>query len=366
MKTNNLIAPKTNSSPRKIQFYGIQDLEHLPQLQQLSPTDRLIMKAVAHVLPFRVNNYVLENLIDWEKVPEDPIFRLTFPQGEMLTPEDLDKVVWLLENNAAREHLQVVVRTIRSKLNPHSQGQVEYNIPTLDGEPVLGIQHKYPETALIFPSAGQTCQAYCTFCFRWPQFVEDSFHFATRESGSFQNYLRQHNEVTDVLFTGGDPMVMKAWQLALYIEPLLKDEFFHIQTIRIGTKSLSYWPYRFITDEDVDELMRLFEKVVLAGKHLAIMGHYNHWKELVSEAAQEAIQRIRSTGAQIRTQSPLVRHINDDPQIWIRMWQEQVRLGCIPYYMFMERDTGAKHYFEVPIVQAWEIFQAAIQLDFIH
>lgn len=43
------------------------------------------------------------------------------------------------------------------------------------------------------------------------------------------------------------------------------------------------------------------------------------------------------------------------------MWQEQVRLGCIPYYVFMERDTGTKHYFEVPLVRAWEIFQEAIQ-----
>lgn len=45
------------------------------------------MKAVAQVLPFRVNNYVVERLIDWEKIPDDPIFRLTFPQKEMLNPE---------------------------------------------------------------------------------------------------------------------------------------------------------------------------------------------------------------------------------------------------------------------------------------
>ncbi|MEH2278151.1 MAG: hypothetical protein V7K40_26045 [Nostoc sp.] len=57
-----------------------------------------------------------------------------------------------------------------------------------------------------------------------------------------------------------------------------------------------------------------------------------------------------------------MRGINDSSQVWIQMWQEeQVRLGCIPYYMFMERDTGAKHYFEVPIIRAWEIYQTAIQ-----
>lgn len=347
-------------NPKKLQLYEIKDIDRLPQLQKLSTADRLAMKAVAQVLPFRVNNYVVEELIDWEKIPDDPIFRLTFPQKEMLALDSLDKVIWYLKNSTPEE-LRQVVNTVRSQLNPHPAGQA-YNIPTLDGKQVPGIQHKYPETVLIFPTAGQTCHAYCTFCFRWPQFVKmDGIKFATRESGLFQQYLRQHREVTDVLITGGDPMTMKAKHLALYIEPLLNSDFEHIQTIRIGTKSVAYWPYRFVTDEDADDVLRLFEKVTQSGKHLAIMAHYDHPAEIKTEIAQTAIQLIRSTGAQIRTQGPLMRGINDSPQVWIQMWQEQVRLGCIPYYMFMERDTGAKHYFELPIIRAWEIYQAAIQ-----
>jgi KamA family protein len=348
-------------NPKKIELYEIKDIDRLPQLQKLSTADRLAMKAVAQVLPFRVNNYVVEELIDWDKIPDDPIFRLTFPQKEMLPSESFDKVIWH-QQNSAPEELRQIVNTVRSQLNPHPAGQAEYNIPTLDGKQVPGIQHKYPETVLIFPTAGQTCHAYCTFCFRWPQFVKmDGMKFATRESGLFQEYLRQHQEVTDVLITGGDPMTMKAKHLALYIEPLLNSGFEHIQTIRIGTKSVAYWPYRFVTDEDADDLLRLFEKVTNSGKHLSIMAHYDHWTEIKTEIAQTAIQRIRSTGAQIRAQGPLMRGINDCPQVWIKMWQEQVRLGCIPYYMFMERDTGAKHYFEVPIIRAWEIYQTAIQ-----
>lgn len=345
---------------KKIELYEIKDIDRLPQLQKLSTAERLTMKAVAQVLPFRVNNYVVEELIDWEKIPDDPIFRLTFPQKEMLAPESLDKVIWHLQNSTPEE-LRQVVNTVRSQLNPHPGGQA-HNIPTLDGKQVPGIQHKYPETVLIFPTAGQTCHAYCTFCFRWPQFVKmDGMKFATRESGLFQEYLRQHQEVTDVLITGGDPMTMKAKHLALYIEPLLNSGFEHIQTIRIGTKSVAYWPYRFVTDEDADDVLRLFEKVTSSGKHLSIMAHYDHPTEIKTEIAQAALQRIRNTGAQIRTQGPLMRGINDSSEVWIQMWQEQVRLGCVPYYMFMERDTGAKHYFEVPIIRAWEIYQAAIQ-----
>jgi hypothetical protein len=56
-----------------------------------------------------------------------------------------------------------------------------------------------------------------------------------------------------------------------------------------------------------------------------------------------------------------VRHINDDPDVWIRLWRTQVSLGLVPYYMFVERDTGAKRYFEVPLARAWEIYQQAMQ-----
>jgi KamA family protein len=351
-----------NYNYQKIKFYGVQDLDNLPQLQKLSVADRLAMKVVAQVLPFRVNNYVIDNLIDWENISDDPIFRLTFPQKEMLVSEHFDKVLWHLQNNSSKENLNEVVYRIRSQLNPHPGGQVEYNIPSLKDTPLSGIQHKYPETVLIFPSAGQTCHSYCTFCFRWSQFVGmDSLKFATRESESFQEYLHSHQEVTDILITGGDPMVMKAKHLALYIEPLLSERFEHIQSIRIGTKSLAYWPYRYLTDEDTDDVLRLFEKVIKAGKHLAIMAHYDHWREIETQAAQQAIQRIRNTGAQIRTQGPLMRWINNSPETWIRLWTTQVRLGCIPYYMFVARDTGAQHYFEIPLIQAWEIFQAAIQ-----
>ena len=109
-----------------------------------------------------------------------------------------------------------------------------------------GLQHKYRETVLFFPAHGQTCHAYCTFCFRWAQFIGDEdLKFANKEVDQLVRYLRQHPEVSDVLFTGGDPMVMKAKVLERYIRPILEDpELEHIWTIRIGTKSVAYWPQR--------------------------------------------------------------------------------------------------------------------------
>ena len=346
----------------KIRFYGAKNLDSIPQLSNLSEQDRLGIKAVAQVLPFLTNNYILEQLIDWNNVPNDPMFRLTFPHPEMLESKDYNHIIQLLTENAPKTVLKQAANKIRQQLNPHPSGQKQHNVPTFNSEPVPGIQHKYRETVLVFPTAGQTCHAYCTFCFRWPQFVGlEGLKFATRESGMFQQYLQQHQEVRDVLFTGGDPMTMKARQLSLYIDPLLEAKFDHIQTIRIGTKSISFWPYRYVTDEDADNTLRLFEKIVKRGKHLAIMAHYEHWQELDTPVATEAIRRIRSTGTQIRTQAPVVRHINDSAETWAKMLQMQVSLGCIPYYMFVERQTGAKRYFEIPLVRVLEIYREAVK-----
>lgn len=281
-------------------------------------------------------------------------------QKDMLSENQFGRMADALRNGIQTEELNKTVEEIRLELNPHPAGQMTLNVPRHNGKIVRGVQHKYRETVLIFPSSGQTCHSYCTFCFRWAQFVGmNDLKFATDESKSFQEYLIARKDVTDVLITGGDPMIMSAKNLAAYIEPFLEPEFEHIQNIRIGTKSVAYWPYRFVTDKDADDVLRLFEKIVRSGKHLAVMGHYNHWRELSTDVAQEATRRIRSTGAQIRTQSPLIKHVNDDPEVWSRMWKEQVKLGCIPYYFFIERNTGAKEYFSVPLHKTYEIYREA-------
>ena len=114
----------------------------------------------------------------------------------------------------------------------------------------------------------------------------------------------------------------------------------NLKTIRIGTKALSYWPYKFLTDADATEMLDVFRRITGSGTHLAIMAHFNHLTELSTGAVREAIRVVRSTGAQIRTQSPVLQNINDDADMWARMWRQQVQMGCIPYYMFAVRDTG--------------------------
>lgn len=344
----------------KYQVFTLQNFRQIPQVQQLlSQEECHNIEVVANVLPFKVNNYVIEELIDWPNIPNDPMYQLTFPQKEMLQSEHFLLMEEAIAKRVGPEERSQLANSIRYQLNPHSSGQ-QNNIPTLHEQKLKGIQHKYRETVLFFPSNSQTCHAYCTFCFRWPQFVGmDGLKFSMNGSALLVDYLLEHPEVTDVVFTGGDPMVMSARQLESYINPIINAGLPSLKTIRIGTKVLSYWPYKFLTDKDADDTLRLFERIVNKGYHLAFMAHFNHVRELRTQSVQDAIRRILSTGAVIRTQTPVMRHINDSVEAWKEMWKEQVRLGCVPYYMFLARDTGAQDYFAGTLEEAFRIYRSA-------
>lgn len=357
-----IIPELIDRTPDRFRVYTEKQLDKIEALSQLSEQHRFEMKVVSTVLPFRVNQYVLDHLINWRNIPDDPMFQLVFPQKGMLSVHDFEQMATVLKNTTDRSLIQQTANEIRQRLNPHPAEQLSLNVPTIEEQSIEGIQHKYRETVLFFPGQGQVCHSFCSFCFRWAQFIGDkNLRFSNKEAEQLHTYLAGHKKITDLLITGGDPMVMKTDHLVSYMEPLLRPEFEHVQTVRIGTKSLSFWPQRFVNDADADELLALFSRLVNAGKHVAIMAHFNHWREMSTSITQEAIQRIRATGVVIRTQSPLLNHINNDPDIWAKMWREQVRLGMVPYYMFVERDTGARHYFEVPLARTWEVYRQAIQ-----
>jgi KamA family protein len=273
----------------------------------------------------------------------------------MLKEEDFNRL-----KNASPDEIDTIVYDIRMSLNPHPAGQKE-NIPEINGIKLAGSQHKYKETILFFPRQGQTCHAYCSFCFRWPQFTGiNELKFAMKEVETLIEYIKENPTITDILFTGGDPMVMSAKLFKMYIDAIIEAKIPHLQNIRIGSKALAFWPYRFISDSDSQELLDTFKKIVDSGYHLAFMAHFNHYKELQTDAVREAIKNIQKTGAIIRTQAPILNHINASSEVWEKMWKEQVKLGLIPYYMFIARDTGAKEYFDVPLAKAYEIYKNAI------
>ncbi|MBN1819248.1 MAG: lysine 2,3-aminomutase [Prolixibacteraceae bacterium] len=350
----------------KYKSFTLHNFRQIPQIEKLSEEQKFAIETVGNVLPFRVSNYVIDELIDWDNFENDPFFILTFPQKGMLSEYRFEKIAGLLKNGASHSELTGAINKIRLDLNPNPAGQ-ERNVPVFEGKRLNGIQHKYRETMLFFPTQGQTCHSYCTFCFRWPQFALNDFRFAMKEAELMVRYLRSQPEITDVLFTGGDPAVMKTRFFEHYFNALLDANIPHLKNIRIGTKALTYWPYRFTNDDDADDLLRLFEKVKKKGVNIALMAHLNHPGELKTKAVKNAIDRLLNAGVQIRSQSPLLKNINNSSSVWAENWKLQLTLGIIPYYMFIARNTGAQNYFAVTLEQAWRIYKNAFkQVSGIH
>ncbi|MEV6108104.1 lysine 2,3-aminomutase [Streptomyces sp. NPDC051940] len=345
----------------RFRAYGPRQLDEIAARYGLPAEVTEAVRLASHVLPFRVNEYVLSELIDWTDIPGDPMFQLVFPQRGMLVESDERALAALSADPGTKAGLRTQVARIRGRLNPHPSGQKELNVPVQDGRELPGMQHKYHETVLYFPSQGQTCHAYCTYCFRWAQFVGDAdLRFAAPGPDELLQYLARHPGVSDVLVTGGDPMIMATQRLRSHLEPLLSVE--SVRTIRIGTKSVAYWPQRYTSDSDADDLLRLFEEIVASGRNLAVMAHFSHPRELEPEPARRALARIRSTGAVVYCQAPLIARVNDDAAVLARLWRAELAAGAVPYYMFVERDTGPYDYFKVPLARAVELFHAAYRV----
>ncbi len=265
----------------KYQVYARHNLDKIPTYGKLGKEQLQSIKIVSEILPFKTNNYVVNELIDWDNYQTDPMYILNFPQKEMLNPKQFRALSDLVAKNTSKADLAKYIEELRLNLNPHPAGQLEHNVPTLKGEVLTGIQHKYRETMLFFPTQGQTCHAYCTFCFRWPQFTgQNDLKFAMKQTKLVVAYLKENPSITDILITGGDPMVMKTEILERYINGILSAELPQLKTIRIGTKSLSFWPYRFLSDPDSGDLLELLRSVNKKGIHVALMAHINHPREL--------------------------------------------------------------------------------------
>jgi KamA family protein len=314
--------------------------------------------AVACIYPFKATQHSL-NLIDWDNYESDSVFHLVFPQPEMLSAEEIAKLIEAEKN----DDLEKVVQAIRQTKNPNPANQ-ELNRPVLtypNGRKIIieGMQHKYIQTTLVFPKPAQVCFSNCQYCFRAPQLWGSEDMFVEESPAVMLDYFKYHNEVTDVLFTGGDPAKMTAEQLSEYIDPLLGPDYEHIQNIRMGTKALTFLPQRFLSMPDSDDFIMLLEKAVKSGKSVNIMAHFSSLNELAHPDTEKAIKRIRETGATIRSQTPLMKHINADADVLAAKWKKEVKLGVVPYYLFIARDTGPQEYYEVSLADAYTIYSEA-------
>lgn len=144
-------------------------------------------------------------MINWSEVPEYRIFQLNFPQPSILPDKYLEQIMEAKRQGERRQEMRVLADKIRAQVNPHPAKQKEMNVRSRvveeqgGGRFETGLQHKYRETMLFFPSEWQYCHSYCTHCFRWAQFAGCSdLQFASNETaGELSAAQQERNGFVD-------------------------------------------------------------------------------------------------------------------------------------------------------------------------
>ena len=213
---------------------------------------------------------------------------------------------------------------------------------------VRGLEHKYTSTALLL--VNEVCAAYCRFCFRKRLFMNENAE-VTKDISEGLEYIKNNNEITNVLLTGGDPLVMSTSKL----EPIIKQlrEIDHVQIIRIGTKIPAFNPFRILNDPS---LLEMFKTYSTNEKKIYIMAHFNHPRELTPEAI-EGLNLLMNSGVSLVNQTPLVQGVNDDPEVLADLFSKLSFIGVPPYYVFLCRPTLGNETYSVPVERGYEIFE---------
>ncbi|NQT04019.1 MAG: KamA family radical SAM protein [Planctomycetes bacterium] len=291
-------------------------LTRIEQLEQLSEQERTRLKKVTETFSFRSNDYYL-SLINWDD-PEDPIRTIIIPHSH-----ELEK--W-------------------GRLDPSDEES--YTI-------IPGLEHKYNSTAVLLIS--NVCEGICRYCFRKRVFIDKQSTYL-RDTAAAMQYITEHKEITNVLLTGGDPLVLKTSKLDNIIRQLREIE--HVQIIRIGTKIPAFNPYRIIEDP---ALLEMLSNYTTEEKKIYIMTHFVHPSEL-TDVAIKCVNLLQKAGALLANQTPLIRGVNSNPEVLAELLGKLSFIGAIPYYIFQCRPAIGNKAYSVPIEKGYEIVEQAKSL----
>ncbi len=291
----------------------VKYLTKIEQVSEIHSEDIDDLKKVTDKFIFRSNDYY-QSLINWDD-PDDPIRRLIVP--------DIQEMEEFGQLDASGEETYTKVK---------------------------GLEHKYDSTALLL--VNEVCAAYCRFCFRKRLFMDDNEE-VTKDISQGLEYIRNHKEITNVLLTGGDPLIMSTGKL----EPIIRQirEVDHVKIIRIGTKIPAFNPFRIYEDES---LFKMIQKYSLPEKRIYIMAHFNHPVELTKEAIK-GIDFLLKAGAIVVNQTPMIKGVNDDSEVLTELFKKLSFMGVPPYYVFQCRPTLGNKSYVTSIEESYKIFEKA-------
>jgi len=292
---------------------SISNVKQLKKHAVLALDEEKHLEQVIQVHPMRVSSYYL-SLIDWND-SQDPIRKMAVPSVEELNLEGFYDTSGEAENTK-----------------------------------MPGLQHKYSETALIL--ATNRCAMYCRHCFR-KRLVGLPSDEILKCFEDAADYIAKHEEINNVLISGGDPLVLKNEIIERFLEVLTKID--HLSFIRFGSRVPATLPSR-LSDP---KILAIFKKYSKSYKRLYVVTHFNHPREITPQSIR-AVSNLIKAGVLLSNQTVLLKGVNDDPDTLGSLMNRLVSIGVTPYYVFQCRPVKrVKHHFQVPICEGVRIVEKA-------
>lgn len=265
----------------------------LDGLQEHLDCDTTALGDVIANFPMRINPYFL-NLIEKE---DDPIWKQVVPNP-----------------------LEIQDKTC-----------IEDPLSEEDLSPVPNLVHKYPDRVLFL--VNNECAMYCRFCTRKRLVGTSRMKITETTLNAGYRYLHDHPKIREVLISGGDPLLLPDKKLENILSNLKKIP--SVEVIRIGTRVPSVLPMRIT--KDLTEILK-------KSHPLYINTHFNHPKELTSEAAQ-ACNMLADAGIPLGCQTVLLKGVNDDAATIRELMLGLLKIRVKPYYLFQADLTRGSNHF---------------------
>ena len=275
----------------------IKTLEELKKYLDLLPEEEEGIKRTRGLYPLAITPYYL-SLINPDD-PNDPIRLQAIPRAVEVD----EKIQKYGESNPFREE-----------------------------EEIPGLTHRYPDRVLL--NVTTFCAVYCRHCMRKRIFSQGERARTKEEIDRFIDYIKRHEEIRDVLISGGEPLSLSYEKLDYLLRRLR--EIKHVEIIRFGTRLPVLAPQRFFEDK----LLDILEKY----SPIWINTHFNHPNE-VTDYSAEAVDRLLRRGIPVNNQTVLLKGVNDDPEIMLELFRGLLRIKVKPQYLFhCDPVKGAVHF----------------------
>ncbi len=185
--------------------------------------------------------------------------------------------------------------------------------------PVKGIVHRYPDRALF--KIAHVCAVYCRYCFRREMVGPGQDILSAAEIESALDYIRAHEEIFEVILTGGDPLIFSAKRLGALLDSL--EAIDHVKILRIHTRVPVADAVR-VTDDLCAALTRT--------KPVYMALHVNHAQEITPEV-EESFAKLHRAGCVLLSQSVLLKGVNDNADTLADLYKKLLSLRVKPYYL---------------------------------